>query len=224
MANKAFYLTENDVEVLSRVLRDYRSTAKPPMRRQEIDEHQAPEVYVAYPQDDNEIPGVLPGITKADGDLYYRPGKAKCNIYRIVEDVVNEPELRPLCGGDNQDECFKYVYNVSNQRLEQFFPILRDKFGHWLALSGLQSFTCELTEDLLPGDSASAILLIGPAKNENGGIITVFDIPTSITTGKMIANGVTCRIFKDPDVDLAEDEYVFLLPFMCETDQTGSGS
>ncbi|MFA5376322.1 MAG: hypothetical protein WC455_11310 [Dehalococcoidia bacterium] len=219
MANKAFYLTENDVEVLSRVLRDYRSTAKQPMRRQEIDEHQAPEVYVAHPQ-----VGVLPGITKADGDLYYRPGKAKCNIYRIVEDVVNEPELRPLCGGDNQDECFKHVYNVSNQCLEQFFPVLRDKFGHWLALSGLQIFTCELTENLLPGDSASAILLIGPAKNENGEIITVFDIPTSITTGKMIANGVTCRIIKDPDVSLAADEYVFLLPFACETNQTGTAT
>jgi len=101
-------------------------------------------VYVAYPQDDNVIPGVLPSITKADGDLYYRPGKARCNIYRILEDTVDEPELRPLCG----DECFSYVYNILGHNLDhQFFPVLRDKFGRWIAMSGPGLVGVKLAED-----------------------------------------------------------------------------
>jgi hypothetical protein len=80
-------------------------------------------------------------------------------------------------------------------------------------------FTCSLTADLLPGATAAATLLTGTAKTTNGGAITVKDIPASITSGKKIASGTTCRVFKDLDMDLAADEYAFLLPLSCEVDQ-----
>ena len=79
-------------------------------------------------------------------------------------------------------------------------------------------FTCVLTADLLPGATATATLLTGTAKTTNGGAITVKDIPAAITTGKKIANGTKCRVFKDLDMALAADEYAFLLPFACEVD------
>jgi hypothetical protein len=66
--------------------------------------------------------------------------------------------------------------------------------------------------------------LIGTTKTTDGVAIVVKDIPPSITTGKMIASGTICRVFKDPDIGLAKDEYAFLLPFACEVDVAGSGS
>jgi hypothetical protein len=98
--------------------------------------------------------------------------------------------------------------------------------GRWLSAtasgypaSTFKIYTCSLTADLLPGSSASATLLTGTSKTTNGGSITVYDTPSSITAGKKIASGVKCRIFKDHDMILSEDEYVFLLPFSCEVDQ-----
>jgi len=80
-------------------------------------------------------------------------------------------------------------------------------------------YTCQLTADLLPGSTATAILLVGPTKSATGDTITVYDTPTSITTAKKIANGTKCRVFKDHDMDLSADEYVLLIPFTCEADQ-----
>lgn len=85
--------------------------------------------------------------------------------------------------------------------------------------STFKIYTCSLTADLLPGSSAAATLLIGANKATTGDAIIVKDVPTSITAGKKIAIGVTCRIFKDHDMTLAADEYAFLSPLTCETDQ-----
>jgi hypothetical protein len=101
---------------------------------------------------------------------------------------------------------------------------LRDENGktiNWMFInsSSVKIYTCTLTADLLPGSSAGATLLIGALKNETGSVITVYDVPTAITAAKKIASGTKCRIFKDHDMDLADDEYVLLIPFACEVDQ-----
>ncbi len=85
--------------------------------------------------------------------------------------------------------------------------------------TGAKIYTCTLTDDLLPGSSAEATLLVGAAKDETGDTITVKDIPTSITAAMKIADGTICRVWKDHDVDLDADEYVLLIPFECEVDQ-----
>lgn len=97
------------------------------------------------------------------------------------------------------------------------------KRGRWQGHGvNYRIYTCELTENLLPGDTATATLRIGTTKTTDGDSIIVFDTPTSITAGKMIAEGTVCRVFKDPDMNLAANEYAFLLPFTCEVDQVGS--
>jgi len=83
----------------------------------------------------------------------------------------------------------------------------------------MKIYTCTLTANLLPGSYAAATLLVGAAKDETGDVISVKDIPTSITTGKMIASGVICRVWKDHDVDLDADEYVLLTIAGCEVAQ-----
>jgi hypothetical protein len=124
-----YYLTESDAEVLNRVLREYRNTPKQPIRRQEPEEHMAPEVYIAYA--DSLPPFSTAGTASIDTST---PSKGKCNIYRIIDDNEGDgPILVALCDLD----CFKQVYNVSDQDLSgKFFPVVRDKFGHWLAVSG----------------------------------------------------------------------------------------
>ena len=87
------------------------------------------------------------------------------------------------------------------------------------AAAGQVIFTCQLTAHLNSGSNATATLLTGTAKTTNGGTITVYDTPASITAGYKIANTTKCRVFKDTDMDLAADEYVLLVPFACETAQ-----
>lgn len=84
---------------------------------------------------------------------------------------------------------------------------------------GFRIYTCELSADLLPGSNATARLLIGTNKGTYGATITVYDTPSSITAGKKIASGTKCRVFKDHDMTLADDEYVLLIPFACEVAQ-----
>jgi hypothetical protein len=128
MANKAFYLTENDIDVLNRVLRDYRTTPKPINRHQEPEDHPAPEVYIAFAE--SLPPFSSTGTASSDVST---PSKGRCDIYQIIDDGENAPVLAALCDLD----CFKQVYNVSDQDLSgKFFPVVRDKFGHWLAVSG----------------------------------------------------------------------------------------
>jgi len=72
-----------------------------------------------------------------------------------------------------------------------------------------------LTANLLPGSNATATLLLGANRDETGDTITIYDVPTSITSGKQIASGVGVRTYFDGVVG----EYVLLTPFACETDQ-----
>lgn len=90
-----------------------------------------------------------------------------------------------------------------------------------LSSPGFYLRLCDLTADLLPGSTAAANLRIGRTLAGAGGAITVTDLAEAITSGKKIANGTGCWVFRDSrmNLDLEVDEYVYLIPLDCEVDQ-----
>lgn len=150
-----FYVSEEDARVLQRLLNDYyqqspATKSRPPAEQAFTlgQDHQAPEVYVAKPYlavgesagtatgDDAIIPALTEPSSTAAGS-YPVPGKAKCVIYQVIEDEQHSPQLRPICGEANKTECFRWVYNVSPSAISsQYFPVMRDKYGRWLAMVG----------------------------------------------------------------------------------------
>jgi len=110
----------------------------PPMqitdRWDQGEDHQAPEVYVALPPADG-----IPGTDAVDNYGDYDPytgyaeyennlvGSAECDIYRIVRDGSHW-RLEEVSG------LSKTVYNLTDSVISQaFIPIMRDKFGNWIA-------------------------------------------------------------------------------------------
>jgi len=86
-------------------------------------------------------------------------------------------------------------------------------------LEKFKLYLCTLDADLLPGASAAATLRTGPTLDDTGGSITVTDMADAITAAKKIDSGEDCWVFRDDDLELAKDEYVFLIPLACESDQ-----
>jgi len=88
--------------------------------------------------------------------------------------------------------------------------------ARWHGKQNQRIFTCVLTADLNSGSSATATLLIGETKATSSDTITVYDLPTFITSGYKIASGVKLRVFKDPDT---LNKYCLLVPAACEVAQ-----
>ncbi len=87
------------------------------------EDHQAPECYIAYPQDESGIPALTPG-EGSDPDI---AGEATCDIYRILNNGTGEPEVIGITGFEKQ------VYNLSSSSIDQdWLTVHRDKFGNWL--------------------------------------------------------------------------------------------
>jgi hypothetical protein len=85
--------------------------------------HQAPEVYIGYPQESEGIPELVKG-EEGNPD---KPGYGTCDIYKIVDNASEEPELIQV---DNLD---KVVYNLSESVIDQDWLVLdRTKFGRWV--------------------------------------------------------------------------------------------
>ncbi len=110
--------------------------SRPPTERSwdEAEDHQAPEVYIAKPQTSAGIPKLLPTDgstgtgTDISGSLFDEPGKAECNIYKIlVDDTSGDPELHSM-------GFTKIVHNLSPSDLDQdWLLVTRTKAGKWIA-------------------------------------------------------------------------------------------
>jgi hypothetical protein len=133
----------------------------------EAEDHQAPEVYIAYPQDDPDedaqggtgtgtfwkrnpsisIPGIVRATSVGEYDVI---SSAKCDLYRIVKNTVSgEDELKPVCGTTNKEACFRRVYNASDQSIvDSYLLAIRDKYGRFMAIQGASGLVkCMLAED-----------------------------------------------------------------------------
>ena len=97
----------------------------------------APEVYIALPPS-----GGIPALqrtssagtgsgTATTAQEWDTPGKATCQIYKIVEDSARVPNLIAISG------LTKPVYNFSPSIVAQdWISIQRTKFGHWTPVVG----------------------------------------------------------------------------------------
>jgi hypothetical protein len=188
-----YFLTEEDHRLLQEFIRQSKrhriNTPSRPGTERSWDiaeDHQAPEVYVAKPQD----PGGtgtgtgdgsgIPGLTRATGTASYdEPGVAACDIYKIY-DNNGTPELRPIDGLERQ------VYNVSDAPIPQdWITTYRTKGGAWVTppIPGLIGFM--LAEDH-PGRGIAFEVWLG---QWNSAIIQ-WEYPDYIGTGT-IQNTVT---------------------------------
>lgn len=125
----SFFLSDDDVKVLKRLLADAerlgfgRTVDKPtrtPNTRTDDDDrgyYQAPEMYVARPNDSTGLPA-RSGTT---------PGKVECSIYRIID----QSGTLTLVDNEGTD---KDVHNIFELGIGQtYIPVWRDKWGNWIA-------------------------------------------------------------------------------------------
>ncbi len=144
-----FALSEQEVALLQKLLNLHKGQlgnvqgSRPPTEQSwgDGEDHQAPEIYLAKPQDSEG----LDGITRASGtasDDYDTAGKGTCDIYRIVEDTPGIPEIHQIEG------LQKEVYNVGQPMPQDWLVVLRSKVGKWLGIPvGISFVGFELAED-----------------------------------------------------------------------------
>jgi hypothetical protein len=90
------------------------------------EDHQGPEVYVAKAQADG-IPALTPASGTGPGDLD-KPGKGVIDIYQLLEDTVDVPELRQTTG------LIKTAYNLTQTAIieDDWLLAMRTKYGKWI--------------------------------------------------------------------------------------------
>lgn len=140
MANPIF-LTPADVAtlkgVVERVNRLPGNTTGRPFSEEE--QGQAPDVYIAFTPTGG-IPGMVIDLNTGTGTPLgtgtefgagNTPGYADCPIYRITE-TQGIPDLELVYG------LTRRVYNLSRGAIKgsRWLPIMRDKFGSWIAMRG----------------------------------------------------------------------------------------
>jgi hypothetical protein len=160
-------LTEADLRWLKTNIAELREVvanrSRPGMESSWSDreDHQAPEVYIAYPQDQPEtgtststgawsrpesivIPGITLATTETDYDIIHSD---KCDLYKIIYDG-SDYVLKPVCGRDNKEECFRRVYNPTESAIaNQYVLTIRDKYGNFMALPSSKLVKCMLAEN-----------------------------------------------------------------------------
>lgn len=157
--------------------------SRPPTERSwdEAEDHQAPEVYVAKPQTSAGIPKLLATDgttgtgTDISGSLFDEPGKAECDIYKILVDSVSgDPELHSM-------GLTKTVHNLSSSDLDQdWILVIRTKAGKWIATSttpgGIE--WAKLVDTLYEGETAAASIWRGGPK-----VADLVDSGENVTVG-----------------------------------------
>ena len=133
--------TNNDLQTLRQMAHDHQmnpqnTPSRPPTEHSWSDQedHQAPEVYIAKPQTSAGIPKLLQTDgttgtgTDISGSLFDEPGKALCDIAKIVINPdTGDPEL--LDTG-----LPVLVHNLAPGDLAQdWIPVMRTKYGVWIA-------------------------------------------------------------------------------------------
>lgn len=132
MADRLYFLSENDIKVLQKVLDESRSRneyspARIPTELALADrqDFMSGEIYIAKPAASSGIPGLT---VDSDGDI---PGKAICDIYRVTEPVGEDTYTRLL----QMEDKDKYVYNLAGAKIGQGWIVtVKAKSGHWIAI------------------------------------------------------------------------------------------
>jgi len=108
--------------------------------------------YIAKPV---EVTGsVEPGIPPREDDV---PGRAACNIYRIILDGTGEPSLVQA-----SDIELQYVYNISTSTISQDWVLVhQDMYGDWIASSSMGLAIGTLSADLTYGGTADVAVVEG---------------------------------------------------------------
>lgn len=122
MASKVLSLSEEDAEILRRIIREIKQNPRPQSRyREEREIGQSPEVYVA-----RTPPGGIPAIFDYPGTAADIPGSAECDVYRatVVDGVRRLFEVTGLT---------RIVHSLSYTAVPGniYVKIERDKFGVW---------------------------------------------------------------------------------------------
>lgn len=173
--------SDDDMRLLQDLVRDkregrlnapYRSRHTDSMS--DLESPQAPEVYIAYPQESTGIPA----LTRGNGTSPDIAGSAVCEIYQILNNG-SDPEIVAITGKD------ELVYNISPTAYDQdWVTIYRDKFGRWLTTpvpgGGTQIVRAEMLS-IDCGMVGNALVLSRPCGIEkvegeaDDGTIDVFD-------------------------------------------------
>lgn len=165
-------ITSDEAMILKQVVKEFRNKRKNNPTTNTFQQiHYAPEVYIAYPPSGG-IPPLeraadtgtsVPGTAAGD---YDRPGSAECDIYRIIKDANDIPELLPVT------DVSRTVYNLTTTRISQdWISIKRDKWGSWLADTGGSGTT------VCPAQNA--IIDIAIAGSPTGGTFDLYVVVNS---------------------------------------------
>ena len=136
MAEKGYYLSEQDAITLKRALEQFRqwrrnTTGRPGDTDLDLENQMSAETYIAKTPYGG-IPALTeqPGSPSSEEDIPDQPGYAECTIYKIIQDE-SEPELEEILGGAD-----KLVYNISVCAVagNEWVLITRDKFGSWMVV------------------------------------------------------------------------------------------
>ena len=126
-------LTKDDRATLEELIRWYRNVQRDkiqrPIPRVEVPDSDTTEVYIARTIEDG-----IPALTPEPGDgptPKDRPGEAICELYTILRKSTNY-ELWPI------PQLKQRVFNLTAEDIpaNEWVPIMRDKFGRWLAVRG----------------------------------------------------------------------------------------
>lgn len=138
MAEPVIGLTQADRDLIQRFLDEKRRSSLNTHNRgregqTEHEEWLAPEVYIAKVS--TEIPALVGSGGDADAEIGNEgdePGYASCDIYQIRASS-GVPKLRKV------GTFPKRVYNLFGADITEtpWIPVVRDKFGSWLALGGI---------------------------------------------------------------------------------------
>ncbi len=125
----SYFLNESDRKLIQEFLEEARRgrvelpyRSRPYVERSWVEkaDHQAPEIYVAQPQESSGIPALSGTV----------PGEAICDIYQIVVDGPNDPTLEQI------GQFEKLVYNVGGVIGQVPILIARTKYGKWVPVVG----------------------------------------------------------------------------------------
>jgi hypothetical protein len=129
VADKIYALSEKDHQILQEFLRYQRKLRVNPLHYPTVkDDMQTPDIYVAQAPSGG-LAQIKPEEESGFTGTGFEAGAADCQIYRVVLDDNSNPHLEAVSA------LIRTVYNVSGRDILEhaYFPVVRDKWGSWLA-------------------------------------------------------------------------------------------
>lgn len=137
-------LSNDEIKILKRFVETLRkqkvNVVNALQTQQSFDLGQTPDIYIAKTTESSGIPPMTPALTEDDFDV---PGYAQCDIYNIIYNDDQQPELKPVTSLKERT-----VFNLSLARVPQgcWIRIQRTKFGQWI-VAGMCTGLISVTKD-----------------------------------------------------------------------------